>query len=85
MINTNATELEEALRIGDEFKKLINQKYKKLEIDTDAVFERMLLLNKKKYAARKVENDGKSPSKMEVKGLDMVRREYCELSKETSR
>lgn len=83
MINTNETDYAAAIRIGNDFKKLINDKYKKLEIDTDAVFERMLLLSKKKYAARKVEDDGKSTT-LEVKGLDMKRREFCKLSKDAS-
>lgn len=81
-INTNQTDLKEALKIGNDFKKAVNDKYKKLEIDTDAVFERMLLLNKKKYAARKVEDDGSVH--LEIKGLDMKRREYSELSKGAS-
>ncbi|GAA5933337.1 uncharacterized protein JCM15063_001287 [Sporobolomyces koalae] len=88
MINTNQESYEEALKIGNEFKKLINEKYKKLEIDTDAVFSRMLLLNKKKYAARKVDDDGKGgpgAASTEVKGLDMKRREYSQLSKNASK
>ncbi|GAA5879617.1 hypothetical protein JCM3774_004286 [Rhodotorula dairenensis] len=88
MINTNQTEYAAALRIGEEFKKVINDKYKKLEIDRDAVFERMLLLNKKKYAARKVEDDGTGqPGEIttEIKGLDMKRREFSKLSKDASK
>ncbi|KAM0786373.1 hypothetical protein ACM66B_001841 [Microbotryomycetes sp. NB124-2] len=81
-INTNQTERAAAIKIGNEFKKTVNDKYRKLEIDTDAVFERILLLNKKKYAARKVEDDGTITT--EIKGLDMKRREYCELSKDAS-
>ena len=46
------------------------------------VFQRLLLLQKKKYAAVKVE-DGTRTS-VEVKGLDMKRREYCALSKAVS-
>ena len=40
------------------------------------------MLQKKKYAAVKVE-DGTRTS-IEVKGLDMKRREYCVLSKNVS-
>lgn len=83
MINTDQTDINEAHRIGNEFKKLINEKYKKLEIDTDAVFACMLLLAKKKYAALKVEENGDRT--LEVKGLDMKRREFCELSKNVSK
>ncbi|SYW73726.1 related to POL1 - DNA-directed DNA polymerase alpha, 180 KD subunit [Ustilago bromivora] len=79
MINTNATEYKEALRIGQEFKKSVNERYRLLEIDIDGVFERMLLLQKKKYAAVLVDEDGKRMT--EIKGLDMKRREYCALTR----
>lgn len=82
MINTNVLDLDEAKRIGNEFKKAVNERYRLLEIDIDAVFERMLLLQKKKYAAMKVEDDGSRIT--EIKGLDMKRREYCALSKNVS-
>lgn len=81
-VNSNATELSEALRISSEFKKVVNKRYDKLEIDLDAVFQRLLLLQKKKYAAVKVENA--TETSIEVKGLDMKRREYCALSKNVS-
>ncbi|KAI9622842.1 hypothetical protein KEM48_009775 [Puccinia striiformis f. sp. tritici PST-130] len=83
MINTNALDFAAANKIGNEFKKLVNERYKLLEIDIDGVFERMLLLQKKKYAALKV--DGVTQARVvEVKGLDMKRREYCKLSKDAS-
>lgn len=91
MINTNATTYAQAAKIGNDFKKAVNDRYKLLEIDTDAVFERMLLLQKKKYAARKVEEveilaSGEERKKVstEIKGLDMKRREYSALSKNVS-
>lgn len=83
MINTNKVTFDEAMAIGREFKKSVNKHYKLLEIDIDAVFERMLLLQKKKYAALKVEDDGTRTK--EIKGLDMKRREYCQLSKDASK
>ncbi|KAN0062591.1 DNA-directed DNA polymerase alpha catalytic subunit pol1 [Thecaphora frezii] len=82
MINTNATEYHEAIRIGLEFKKAVNERYRLLEIDIDGVFERMLLLQKKKYAAVLVDESGRKTT--EVKGLDMKRREYSALSKNVS-
>jgi DNA polymerase alpha subunit A len=63
-------------------KKAVNDRYKLLEIDLDGVFQRLLLLQKKKYAAVKVEDGFRSS--IEVKGLDMKRREYCSLSKTVS-
>jgi DNA polymerase alpha subunit A len=76
------TDLAEALKISAEFKKAVNDRYKLLEIDLDGVFQRLLLLQKKKYAAIKVEDSTRST--VEVKGLDMKRREYCALSKNVS-
>jgi hypothetical protein len=85
MINTNANNIAEAFKIGKEFKRSVNDRYKLLEIDIDNVFRKLLLHAKKKYAAMNVvEVDGKYVDKLEIKGLDMKRREYCALSKEAS-
>jgi DNA polymerase alpha subunit A len=81
-INSNVTELPDALKISAEFKKAVNDRYKLLEIDLDSVFKRLLLLQKKKYAAIKVEDGTRTTT--EIKGLDMKRREYCALSKNVS-
>ncbi|KAF2761319.1 DNA polymeras-like protein alpha catalytic subunit [Pseudovirgaria hyperparasitica] len=85
MINTNMDNMSDALKVGNEFKRDVNDSYKLLEIDIDNVFRRLLLHAKKKYAAvNMVSIDGKYVEKLEVKGLDMRRREYCALSKDTS-
>lgn len=85
MINTNVEIFEEAIKIGNEFKKHVNERYKLLEIDIDNVYQRMLLHAKKKYAAlHLIETNGKMEPKIDVKGLDMKRREYCILAKEAS-
>lgn len=86
MINANVDSVADAFKVGNEFKRAVNDQYKLLEIDIDNVFRRILLQAKKKYAAiNLVEKDGKFIEKMEVKGLDMRRREYCALSKEISK
>jgi len=66
---------------GREVRKICNKLYKKMYLELDDVFTKMLLLRKKKYAALKVEGD-----KMvrEVKGLDQVRRDWSVVSSETS-
>lgn len=85
MINTNMDNVSDAIKVGDEFKKLVNERYRLLEIDIDNIFRRLLLHAKKKYAAiNMTQVDGKYVDKLEVKGLDMKRREYCALSKEVS-
>ena len=86
MINANVDTVADAFQVGKEFKKAVNDQYRLLEIDIDNVFRRILLQAKKKYAAvNLVEKDGKFIEQMEVKGLDMKRREYCALSKEISK
>lgn len=85
MINANVDNISDALKLGNEFKKTVNERYKLLEIDIDNVFRRILLQAKKKYAAiNMVEIDGKYVEKLEVKGLDLKRREYCKISKVVS-
>ena len=85
MVNTNMDNILEAVKLGNEFKKSVNERYELLEIEIDNIFRRLLLHAKKKYAAvNMVEVDGRWVEKMEVKGLDMRRREYCQLSKDTS-
>jgi len=86
MINANVDNIADALRVGNEFKKAVNDSYRLLEIDIDNVFRRILLQAKKKYAAiNMVESNGTWTEKMEIKGLDMKRREYCALAKEISK
>lgn len=85
MINANVDNVKDAFTVGYEFKNAVNERYRLLEIDIDNVFRRILLQAKKKYAAiNLIESEGKFIEKMEVKGLDMKRREYCNLSKEIS-
>ncbi|XP_028655248.1 DNA polymerase alpha catalytic subunit isoform X1 [Erpetoichthys calabaricus] len=84
MINTNSNNLEEVFKLGNKVKSEINKLYKLLEIDIDGVFKSLLLLKKKKYAALMVEQtgDGRYITKQELKGLDIVRRDWCDLAKE---
>ncbi|KAI5966943.1 POL1 [Candida pseudojiufengensis] len=86
MIDTGANNLKDAIKIGEEFKTQVNERYKLLEIDIDNVFKRLLLHAKKKYAAMNVSvnKSNEEISTLEVKGLDMRRREYCQLSKDIS-
>ncbi|XP_040922222.1 DNA polymerase alpha catalytic subunit [Toxotes jaculatrix] len=84
MINTNSRALEEVFKLGNKVKAEVNKLYKLLEIDIDGVFKSLLLLKKKKYAALVVEQhgDGQYSVKQELKGLDIVRRDWCDLAKE---
>lgn len=84
MINTLTNDVTKALELGVGVKKSVNEKYKLLEMEVDGMFKTLLLLRKKKYAALKYEPPFSVNSKLskEYKGLDLVRRDWCELSKE---
>ncbi|CAF1111491.1 unnamed protein product, partial [Didymodactylos carnosus] len=86
MINTNSIDYDQVLTIGSKIRNEINRQFKHIEIGIDGVFKCMLLLKKKKYAALIIE---KSPitqefiTKTELKGLDIVRRDWCQLARQT--
>jgi DNA polymerase alpha subunit A len=85
MIHTNTEDLTKVNQIGEDLKKKVNDMYKLLEIEMDGLFKRLLLLKKKKYAAITItEKDGKLREKLETKGLDLVRRDWCDLSHNVS-
>jgi DNA polymerase alpha subunit A len=87
MVNTRSNNYDEALAKGKEVIKKINEGYKSVELDIDGVFSNMLLLKKKKYAAMTISGkdaDGKLQYQRKTSGLDMVRRDWCPLSKEAS-
>lgn len=60
----------------------VNKLYRLLELDIDGVYKYMLLLKKKKYAALAVSKlpNGKIVEEMELKGLDIVRRDWSQLA-----
>ena len=87
MVNTRSTSLVDARALGQKIKKAVNERYRLLEIELDGIFQKLLLLKKKKYAALIVEEeraDGTVITRLETKGLDLVRRDWCELSVEAS-
>jgi len=82
MINTKALSYEEAESLGYKLKAEVNKNYNLLEIDIDGIFKSILLLKKKKYAAlvaKKV--NGKIMFEREIKGLDIIRRDWSLIAK----
>jgi DNA polymerase alpha subunit A len=85
MIYTASDDLAEVKALGQKLKAAVNKKYKLLEIEMDGFFRRMLLLKKKKYAALTVTETSQGlVTTRETKGLDLVRRDWCGLSKQVS-
>ncbi|KAJ1666489.1 DNA-directed DNA polymerase alpha catalytic subunit pol1 [Coemansia sp. RSA 1646] len=93
MIATRTASLADVYELGAQFKRRVNERYRLLELDIDGVFKRLLLLRKKKYAALLIVNPekyirdgmrGAYTTKLESKGLDLVRRDWCGLSHDVS-
>ncbi|KAL0089598.1 hypothetical protein F4703DRAFT_1914916 [Phycomyces blakesleeanus] len=86
MVYTNQSDISQVKEIGNLLKQRVNNLYKLLEIDIDGMFKHMLLLKKKKYAALLVEEkpNGELVETIETKGLDLVRRDWCDLSHDVS-
>ena len=83
MIHSATDNLAEARKMAHALKGEINKHYRCMEIDIDGVMQSMLLLKKKKYAALMVEEKGgELVTTRETKGLDLVRRDWCTLSRE---
>ncbi|KJE89758.1 DNA polymerase alpha subunit I [Capsaspora owczarzaki ATCC 30864] len=88
MINTQSIHLPDVLEVGQRVKKQVNDRYKQLVIEMDGIFKSMLLLKKKKYAALSVHLkdgavemvNGAPRVSRETKGLDIVRRDWCDLA-----
>uniref|UniRef100_A0AC35TZ82 DNA polymerase n=1 Tax=Rhabditophanes sp. KR3021 TaxID=114890 RepID=A0AC35TZ82_9BILA len=85
MVNSRSTSLVEAKKIAGDIIKIVNQNYKSLEIDLDGVYKRLLLLKKKKYAGLSVNPSNENDVKEELKGLDIVRRDWSLIAKETGK
>ncbi len=87
MINTNSVDYDQVFKLGAQIKMAVNKTYKLLELDIDGVYRYMLLLKKKKYAAVTMEKkaNGQIVTNTELKGLDIVRRDWCQLAANTGK
>lgn len=83
MIDTKLVEYDEVMQRGSLIKSAINKTYKMLEIDIDGVYRPLLLLKKKNYAGTSIKKVGDDiQAKIEIKGLDTVRRDRAVIAKE---
>ncbi|XP_044575659.1 DNA polymerase alpha catalytic subunit [Cotesia glomerata] len=82
MINSECLDYDKAFEIAKNIKSEVNKHYKMLELDIDGVFKYLLLLHKKKYAAITITKlpNGQFDFIKEYKGLDIVRRDWCQLA-----
>lgn len=85
MIETNTQDVERAIEIGNEISKFLNEKFAgKLKVKVENVFKTLLILTKKRYAGWSFEKvDSGFEEQMVMKGIETVRRDWCDLVSET--
>ncbi|MEM5820259.1 MAG: DNA polymerase domain-containing protein [Candidatus Aenigmatarchaeota archaeon] len=83
MVKTNAKSLEEAFKIGTELEKLINSKTpQNIKMKIEGIMKKILFVTKKKYVGYLFESE-KEDGKIVMKGIETIRRDWCELVSET--
>lgn len=65
-----------------QLKQIVNKNYRLLELEIDGIYKKLLLLKKKKYAGLSVDLANEQIVNRELKGLDIVRRDWSVLAKE---
>jgi len=85
MVKTKAKDSEEALALGKAIEKRINDELAgKVQIKIESVFKSLIILSKKRYAGLSYEKVGDVwKEKMVMKGIETVRRDWCDLVSET--
>jgi len=83
MVKVNAKNLEEAFKKGEGIEKYINSKTpENIKMKIEGVMSKILFVTKKKYAGYLFEEVNKE-GKIVMKGIETVRRDWCDLVTET--
>jgi len=85
MVDLKTEDLKEAFRIGEKICKLINEEiHHILELKIESIFRTLLILSKKRYAGWNFEPmDSGWEESIITKGIETVRRDWCDLVSET--
>jgi len=85
MVKTNANELDDAFKLGLEIEKVINERLSGIvKIKIEGIFKSLLILTKKRYAGWLFEKGDEGwDGKILTKGIETIRRDWCDLAGET--
>ncbi|MCS7106046.1 MAG: ribonuclease H-like domain-containing protein [Candidatus Aenigmarchaeota archaeon] len=85
MVKLQTTNLEEALRLGEELVDFINKEHEGIvKMKLEGIFKTLLVLTKKRYAGWNFEkSDNEWKEKILMKGIETVRRDWCDLVSKT--
>jgi len=84
-VKTETTDLEEAEKEGIKISSFVTEELPGvLDLKFEKIYKTFLILTKKRYAGWKFEREGdKWKDKIEMKGIETVRRDWCSLTGET--
>lgn len=84
-VKTDTTDLEKAEREGMEISEFVTENLPgALDLKFEKIYKTFLILTKKRYAGWKFEREGDVwKDKIEMKGIETVRRDWCSLTSET--
>lgn len=85
IVKTPTKDLDEAYKIGKMLEQKINDELKGvIQVKIESLFKTLLILTKKRYAGLSMEKrDGEWEEKIIMKGIETVRRDWCDLTGET--
>jgi len=86
MVKVPTDDMEEAEKAGNELVEKINKMLPGImELEFEKLFKRFLPLTKKRYMAWSMEkgNSGEWKERIEMKGIETIRRDWCGLTSET--
>jgi DNA polymerase I len=85
IVETPTENLEEAFSIGKKIEQNINEELEGIvQVKIESLFKTLLILTKKRYAGLSVEKkNGEWEEKIMMKGIETVRRDWCELTSKT--
>lgn len=84
-LQTETADVDRAQKLGEKIAADVTQKLPGLKFSVDKIFKSFLILAKKRYAGWLFEKNSKGSwkEKIEMKGIETVRRDWCELTTET--
>ncbi|HLE07117.1 MAG TPA: DNA polymerase domain-containing protein [archaeon] len=83
-LKTEINDLDRAQSLGEEIAGFVTKNLPGLELKFEKIFKSFLILTKKRYAGWSFEKDqGKWKIKIDMKGIETVRRDWCGLVGET--
>lgn len=84
-LKSNIKDLDESREFGAEISKFISNKLYGLDLKFEKTYKSFLILAKKRYAGWAFEKEnGKWISKIDMKGIETVRRDWCEMVSNTT-